>query len=62
MKTKKVIKEKKYIDKNFYYRLAIYVVLMLILSYILGYSITSFSMVAGIDLVNLPTDICDESS
>ena len=61
MKTKKVIKEKKYIDKNFYYRLAIYVVLMLILSYILGYSITSFSMVAGIDLVNL-TDICDESS
>lgn len=62
MNQNRVIKEKKSIDKTFYFRLVIYIVIMLITIYLLAYSVAAFSMVAGIDIVNLPTDICDESS
>ncbi len=53
---------KKSIDKMFYYRLLVYILVMIVSLYLLGYAITTFSMVAGIDLVNLPSDICEQSS
>ena len=59
---KKKVKYKKSIDKIFYNRIVIYVLIMLVSIYLLAYSVVVFSMVAGIDLVNLPTDICNESS
>ncbi|MBP5694432.1 MAG: NUDIX domain-containing protein [Bacilli bacterium] len=62
MSKNRVIKENRSIDKTFYFRLVIYIVILLISIYLLAYSVATFSMVAGIDIVNLPSDICDETS
>lgn len=55
-------KSKYKINKIFYSRLAVYVVLSIILLYAIIVGLVSFCYVSGINFENLPTDICNTQS
>ena len=55
-------KSKYKINKIFYSRLAIYIILTLLLLYLLITGIISFAYATGLDLERLPEDVCVQTS